>query len=115
MKLDVVKSLIAVAISALLAYTCYEICHCEHFQSVITIGAFITICVPMMLAIGISSKHERSSLMLKALSWVFLILEVISNGVFICVDFSTQFYVIINGFILLTFVLIYNSIYRTKM
>ena len=115
MKLDVVKSLIAVAISALLAYACYEICNYEHVRWIITAGTFVTIGTPMMLALGVSSQQERSSAMLKTLSWVFLLIEIVSNGVFVFLDFSIPVYIIINGLILLTFVLIYNSIYRTKM
>jgi hypothetical protein len=115
MKLDIVKSLIAVAISALLAYACYEICDYEHVQWVISAGAFVSIGIPMLLALGVSSQQERSSVMLKTLSWVFLLIEMVSNGVFVFFDFSVPVYIIVNGLILLTFLLIYNSIYNTKM
>lgn len=115
MKLDVVKSLIAFAISALLAYACYVICDKEHVQWIITAGSFVTIGVPMILALGASSQCERSSIMLKVLSWVIILIEIISNVIFAFCDFSTPVYIIINGLILLTFVLIYNSVYRTKM
>jgi hypothetical protein len=115
MKLDVVKSLITVAFSALLAYACYEICNYEHVQWVIAAGAFVSIGTPMMLAFGVSSQQERSSVMLKTLSWVFLLIEIVSNGVFVFFDFSIPVYIIVNGLILLMFLLIYNSIYRTKM
>jgi hypothetical protein len=115
MKLDVVKSLIAFAISALLAYACYAICDKEHAQWIITAGSFITIVVPMILALGVSSQYERSSIMLKVLSWIFILIEIISNGIFVFCDFSTPVYIIINGLILLTFALTYNSVYRTKM
>ena len=106
MKLDVVKSLIAVAISALLAYACYEICNYEHVRWVIAAGAFVTIGAPMMFALGVSYQQERSSVMLKTLSWVFLLIESVSNGIFVFFDFSIPVYIIVNGLILLTFVLI---------
>ena len=115
MKLDLVKSLIAVAISALLAYACYEICDYEHVRWVIAAGAFVAIGAPMMLALGVSSQQERSSVMLKTLSWVFLLIEIVSNAIFVFLDFSIPVYIIVNGLILLMFLLIYNSIYRTKM
>ena len=115
MKLDVVKSLIAVAISALLAYACYEICNYEHVRWVIAVGAFVTIGAPMMLALGVSSQQERSSVMLKTLSWFFLLIEIVSNAIFVFLDFSIPVYIIVNGLILLMFLLIYKSIYRTKM
>ena len=115
MKLDIVKSLIAVAISALLAYACYEICDYERLQWVIAVGSFVSIGMPMVLALGVSSQQERSSVMLKTLSWVFLLIEMVSNGVFVFFDFGIPIYVIVNGLILLIFALTYNSIYRTKM
>ena len=115
MKLDIVKSLIAVAISALLAYACYEICDYENVRWVIAAGALVTIGAPVMLALGVSSQQERSSVMLKTLSWVFLLIEIVSNGIFVFFDFSIPVYIIVNGLILLILVLIYNSIHRTKM
>ena len=115
MKVDLVKGIIAVAISALLAYTCYEICGFERVQWIVTIGALLTLGTPLMFALGISAKQERSSIVLKTLSWSVFCIEVLSNGIFVFFDFSIPVYVIVNGLILLIFVLIYNSIYRTKM
>ena len=115
MKLDVVKSLIAVAISALSAYACYEICDYDRVQWVITIGAFLTLGITSVFSLGITLEQVRSSTMLKALACIFLIVEFITNGIFVFFDFSVPVYVIINDSILLIFALIYNSIYRTKM
>ena len=115
MKVDLVKSLVAVAFSALLAYACYEICDSERVRWVITIGALLTIGVPSLLALGISATLERSSVMLKTLSWLISLVEIVINGIFVFFDFCIPVYVIINGLLLITFVLIYNSIYRAKM
>ena len=115
MKIDFVKSLIAIAISALLAYACYEICDYEQVKWVITIGAFVTLVSPMLFAMGISAKEERGAIMLKALSYVFLTCEIISNGVFVFLDFSIPVYVIVNGVLLLLYLLLYNSVYKKHM
>lgn len=115
MKLDVVKSLIAVAISALSAYACYEICDYDRVRWVIAIGAFLTLGITSVFSLGITLEQVRSSTMLKALACIILIVEFITNGIFVFFDFSVPVYVIINGLILLIFALIYNSIYRTKM
>lgn len=115
MKIDLVKSVIALGISALLAYACYEICNYEDLKWVIAIGSFITLGVPFMFALGVSSQHERSSVMLKALTGIILMVELVLNGIFVFFDFSIPLYVILNGLILLVFALVYNSIYRTKM
>ena len=114
MKLDVVKSLIVVAICALLAYACYEICNYEHIQWVIAAGAFVSIGIPMMLALGVSSRQERSSVMLKTLSWVFLLIEIVSNGVFVFFNFSIPLYIILNGITILIYAMIAVSIYRIQ-
>ena len=115
MKFDITKSLIAVALSALLVYACYEICDFERVKLVATVGALLTIGIPAMLALGVSALNERTSVMLKTLSWVTLIAEIIANGIFVFFDFSIPVYVIVNGLILVVFVLVYNSIFRTKM
>ena len=115
MKLDVVNSLIAIAISALMAYACYEICVYDRVRLVVTIGAFLTLGITSVFSLGITLEQVRSSTMLKALAWVIRIVEIITNGIFVFFDFSVPVYVIINGLILLIFALIYNSIYRTKM
>ena len=88
MKIDFVKSFVAVAISALLAYACYEISDYENVQWVITIGSFLTIAIPFVFAIGVSAKEERIALNLNVLSWMFLVVEFISNACFVFFDFA---------------------------
>ena len=115
MKFDLLKTLIAIGLSALLAYACYEISDYDHVKWVITIGSFLTLSIPAIFALGLSSQQKRSGIVLKVLSWLILMIEFFSNGIFAFCDFSIPLYVIINGLILLVFVLIYNSIYRTQM
>ena len=115
MKIDLIKSLIAIVISTLLAYACYEICDFESRKWIITAGSFLTIAIPLLLAIGLSSKDEKSGLSLKLLSWVVAFIEGGANFIFVFFDFSTPVYVIVNGLLLALFALIYNSIYKTHM
>ena len=115
MKLDIIKSVVAVVISALLAYACYEICKYESVQTLAAIGSFLTIATPLMCAIGVEIKAERTSVVLKVLSWVVLLAEVVTNGIFICFDFSNPAYIIVNGLILVLYLLIYSSIYKKQM
>ena len=115
MKIDTVRSIIAIAVSALLAYAFYEFCDYRRVQLVIAIGAFLTIGTTSMFTFAVSVKQERSSVMLKALSSITFFIEIAMNGVFAFFDFNIPAYIIINGLILAVFALIYNSIYRTKM
>lgn len=115
MKIDFLKSIIALCFGALLAYAGYEICDYEPLKWVITIGTFVTLALPLFFALGITTEHERSSIVLSVLSWSVAAVELVSNGIFVFCDFSIPFYVIFNGILLLTYALVYNSIYRTKM
>lgn len=92
----------------------HAICDYEHVQWIITAGSFVTIVIPMMLTFGISSQYERSSVMLKTLSCLFLLIEVISNGVFVFFNFSIPLYIILNGITILIYAMIAVSIYRTQ-
>ena len=113
MKIDSIKTIIAVVISALLAYACYEICKFERVQWIITIGTFLTIGIPCVLSLGVSSKEKRLAVMLKTFSSIILTVEIVVNFVFVFFDFSVPVYVIVNGLLLLVFVLIYNSMYNS--
>lgn len=113
MKIDFIKTLIAVAISALLGYACYEISEFENVRWIITIGAFVTIVIPCVLTLGLSSKQERLAVMLKTLSSIILTVEIIVNFVFVFFDFSTPVYIIVNGLLLLIYALTYNSMYKS--
>lgn len=101
--------------SALLAYACYEICDFENRRWVITVGSFMTISIPLLLAIGLFSKDKRSAISLKLLSWVMVFIETVVNFIFVFFEFSTPVYVIVNGIILVLFTLIYHSIYKTHL
>lgn len=114
MKIDAIRTVIAVAISALLAYACYEICDHERIRWTITIGAFLTIVIPSILSMGVVTKESRTSLMLVILSWVVLILEIAVNFTFVFFDFSIPTYVIVNGIIICLYALTYSSMYRTQ-
>lgn len=115
MKIDIVKSFFAVVISALLAFTCYEICSHANYKNFIATASFITIGITAVLTFGVSAKQERSSMMLKALSSTTFFIEIATNVIFALFKFSTPAYIIINGLILVVFALIYSSIYKTKM
>ena len=66
-------------------------------------------CSLRFISVGAKLCYAENTLL------VFLLIEIVSNGVFVFFDFSIPVYIIVNGLILLMFVLIYNSIYRTKM
>lgn len=114
MKVYALYSVIAAAISALLAYGIYSFCRGEN-ELLMAIGSFLFIGFPLFLAMGVSSPAERSSANMKVLAVTFFLLALAINIVFACLShFSIPLYIIINGITILVFFLIYHSIYSTK-
>ena len=112
MKIDFVKALVAVALSALIAYACYTICDYDSLRWLVTAGAFIAIGVPLFLALGATTSNPRGSVLLSITSWVVALVMIGTNIVFAFCEFSTPAYIITNGIILLVYLLIYRSLYK---
>ena len=112
MKIDIVKTIIAIALSALIAYACYSISNYDSLRWIVTIGAFIAIGVPLFLALGATTSNHRGSVLLSVTSWVVALVMIGTNVVFAFCEFSTPAYIITNGIILLIYLLIYRSLYK---
>lgn len=115
MKCDILKTIIAVALAALCAYACYSICDYESVRLLLTIGSFVAIGTPLVMALGFTSEDERGSVLLRVTSWVVSIIQIVSNIVFAFFEFSTPWYIILNGVILLIFALIYRGLYKQHL
>lgn len=114
MKVNALYSVIAVAISALIAYGFYSFCRSEN-EWLMAIGSFLFIGFPLFLAMGVSSPAKRSSVNMKVLAVVLFLLVLALNILFACLPhFSIPLYIITNGIAALVFFLIYHSIYSTK-
>ena len=115
MKIDLLKTTIAILICALLAYASYETCRVESARWIISIGSFITLSIPFTLALGVLAKKERSLVLLSVLSWIMFAVEIVVNFCFILVDFSIPAYVVVNGLLFLLYMLVYSFIFRTRV
>lgn len=114
MKTNIVKSIIAIAFSALLAYACYAICKYDEIRWLLTIASFVMFCVMSVMTFGLKAKSERSSVVLCVLSGTLLTVAIIMNFVFAFFDFSVPVYIILNGIVLLAYLMTYASIFQAK-
>ena len=114
MKVNIVPTIIAAAISALLAYALYALCKTEGQEWLIALGGFV--CFFLSLGAGIAVRFEqgRTSANAAVLGWVFFFILLISQGIFAFTQFSTPAYIIINGVLLLTFVGITYAVANAK-
>lgn len=102
MKLNIVPSIIALAISALIAYGLYSWCRNADMQILLSIFGGVSMLLTFGSMLAISFEDSRTTVNVRVLSGVFALLIVLSNAIFCRISsFSTPLYVIINGMLML--------------
>lgn len=114
MKVKVVPTIIALGISALLAYALYNICHTEGKEMLLAIGGGICLFLPLATCFGVRFEPSRTSANVAVIGAVFFVAMVISNALFAYSNFATHTYVIVNGILLLMFLLMEYWIVKAR-
>lgn len=112
MKIDFFKGFIALALSALIAYACYSICDYESLRWIVTCGAFVAIGTPLFLALGATADNPRGSVLMRITSWLVALLMIGINLIFAFCEFSTPWYIILNGIVLLLYALVFRGLLK---
>jgi hypothetical protein len=113
MKINFVQTIIAIAVSLLIAYGLYSVHNSEN-KILLSVGGFLFIATTLVLSIGTSFELPRITTNIKIVSGIFFAVALISNLIFTFIVFSVPSYVITNGILLLVFILIVYSINRAK-
>jgi hypothetical protein len=113
MKINFVKTIIAIAISLLICYGLYSF-HDSENKILLSAGSFVFLATTLLLTIGASFELPRTTTNIKVVSQIFFIIALISNLIFTFINFSVPSYIIINGILLLVFIFIAYSIYKAK-
>lgn len=113
MKINLVQTIIAIAVSALIAYGLYNF-HDGENQILLSVGSFVFLASTLVLTIGTSFQLPRTTTNVRVVSGIFFAVALISNLIFTFVEFSVPSYVITNGILLLVFILIAYSINKAK-
>lgn len=107
MKINPVFTIIAFAMSALAGYGFYSWNSGEPYQLLLAIGGCFTIFLPLVGLLALSSDRRGIVGNLRALSSVFLLVEIITNIIFSIVKMSRPTaYLIVNGIFILVYILI---------
>ena len=114
MKIKVIPVIISALISALLSYSFCLLCKVEDNAIIMAIGSWIGLFLTMSGLIGVSTEYPRTNINLRVVSAIFLVIFLITSIVFALVQFTPPTYIIVNGIILLTWVLITNGIAKSK-
>ena len=113
MKINFVLTLIAIAVSLLIAYGLYSF-HDSENKILLSSGSFVFLATTLLMTIGVSFEQSRTTTNVRVVSGIFFTISLISNIIFSFFKFSTPSYVITNGILLLLFILIAYSINRVK-
>ena len=113
MKINFVQTIIAIAVSALIAYGLYHF-HNGVNQMLLSIGSFVFLSVTLALSIGVNFEQSRTTTNIRVVSGIFFAVALISNLIFNFLSFSEPSYVITNGILILIYVLIVYSINKAN-
>ena len=113
MKINFVQTIIAIALSLLISYGLYSFHNSEN-KMLLSAGSFVFLAATLVMTIGTSFEFPRTTTNVKVVSGIFFAVALISNLIFTFIKFSVPRYVIINGILLLVFILIAYSINRAK-
>lgn len=113
MKINFAQTIIAIAVSALIAYGLYNF-HDGENKILLSVGSFVFLSVTLALSIGVNFGQSRTTANIRVVSVIFFVIALISNIVFNFLSFSEPSYIITNGILLLIYILIAYSINKAK-
>jgi len=113
MKLNVVKTIIAIAVSVLIAYGLYSF-HDSENKVLLSLGSFVFLGMTLVIAIGVNFEQPRTTTNIRVVSGIFFTIALISNLIFSSFTFSIPSYIITNGILLLIFVLTTYSLNKAN-
>lgn len=113
MKFNLVKSIISIATSGLIAYSFYSF-HSGENRNILVIGSFISLSITLIFSIAISFNLLRTTTLIRTVSILFFLIVLISNLIFHFVNFQQEAYIIVNGILFLTYIFITYSLFKVK-
>ena len=113
MKLNFVQTIIAIAVSLLIAYGLYSFHESEN-KILLSLGSFVFLAITLVITIGVNFEQSRTTTNVRVVSGIFFVIALASNLIFSFFKLSTPSYVITNGILLLIFILLTYSINKAK-
>lgn len=113
MKLDVVKTVIAVALSLLVAYGMYAFDASEHGWLLPGV-TFVEMLLFLITALGLKIEWLRTMANIKIVAWVFFLIGLIANIIFSRFNFDVAAFILTNGCVSLIFALLVYSLAKAN-
>jgi len=113
MKIDFIKTIIAIALSGLVAYGLFTF-NTSPNKDLLTFGSLIFLITTLTFTIGVSFNLPRTTSLIRTVSVIFFIIALLVNIAFSFIDFKEATYIIVNGILFLIYGLISYSIGKAK-
>lgn len=115
MKLNIIPCIIVVAVCALIVFGVYTLCHMEEMRLLVTIVSGMGLLLTLGALFTVEFQSLRMGVNIKVTSGIFAGLILITNIVFCCLScFSQPLYIILNGLLLLIWLLVVYGISRAN-
>ena len=102
MKINLILSVFAIALSALLGYLCYEFSD-NSFKSIYTGFAFLSLLVPILFLIAIQFPSNRTTINIKVLSFVDILFSLVLLFIFNSSESNQQAFIIAFLFLIIIY------------
>lgn len=113
MKVNFIKTIIAICVSGLIAYGFYSF-HKTDNKLLLSLGSFAFLSLTLLFTLSITFSLPRTTTMVRTVSGIFFVVAFLSNLIFSFFNFSTPIYVIVNGIALMTYALVSYTISKAK-
>lgn len=113
MKVNKFPFLLAFLLASIIAYF-FSTYHSNNDSLVIGIGAFLVLFTTAASSMSISFDYQRTTTLTRAVSGLFFALFLVSQIIFTSTTFNFPTYVLVNGSMLILFLLIIYSIVKSK-
>ncbi|MBP7509192.1 MAG: hypothetical protein KA807_15375 [Prolixibacteraceae bacterium] len=113
MKVNFIRTILAIGISALVAYG-FNLFIIGENKILLTIGSFILFVVTLLFTIGINFTLSRTTTNIRVVSTIFFAISILVNLSFSIAPFKVEWYIIFSGLILLIYLLIIYSIFNKR-
>ena len=112
MQINPVNALIAVLLSALIAYALWSFD--GTLANHVAVGAFVFLVATLVPLIGGSYERPRNGFNLRVTSGVFCVIALLDNILFASFDFSATAYIVTTASLFLVYVLLANAVYNAR-
>ncbi|WET69787.1 hypothetical protein [Sphingobacterium sp.] len=109
MKLDYIKTVIAIAISCLISYGFFVFTNNSN-KELLSVGTCLFLSVTLVCTLAIQLQSARTTTLVKTVSSIFFVCALIINIAFLFIEFKKEIYIILTGIVFLVYVLLTYSV-----